>query len=405
MLVGGLLALVWRPTLLARNRGTRPARAVDCAGVIGVVGLAVVFATVHEYDTLLWRGGFLVVSLLSFVVIAAASHPASFFGRRVLGNPVLTSIGKRSYGLYLWHWPVFVFTRPDIDWGLGTYASLGPRLAITAVLAELSYRFVEKPVRNGAIGRWLVGLRVRRARHARGWRALGRRSRPAAVGLALALFLVPVSGSLATADKHVDLVQQAAETGGDTAALPPPTTIAPDPLGKILPTPEDHTVTVLGDSVIHGIRNMIAKDLSGFGWDVDFRGKPAIMVKQMRAELEQSAKPVGSLVVIGVGYNSLWERNRKNYDSWAKIWDRDADALLETLRKLGAKRFVWITLREPSVENVPVKERWQYDKYAWFYPYTNEQLHTSWTGPARTSSSRTGPLSRTSRASPTTPSI
>ena len=67
---------------------------------------------------------------------------------------MLRWVGTRSYALYLWHWPIFVFTRPEIDWPLGLYASLVVRLLLTAGAAELSYRYVEVPVRNGALGRW-----------------------------------------------------------------------------------------------------------------------------------------------------------------------------------------------------------------------------------------------------------
>ena len=60
----------------------------------------------------------------------------------------------RSYSLYLWHWPIFVYTRPEIDQPLTLYPTLVLRLVLTVIAAELSYRYVEVPIRNGAFARW-----------------------------------------------------------------------------------------------------------------------------------------------------------------------------------------------------------------------------------------------------------
>ena len=67
---------------------------------------------------------------------------------------MLAWIGVRSYSLYLWHWPIFVFTRPQIDQPLSLYPTLVLRLVLTVIAAELSYRYVEVPIRNGAFARW-----------------------------------------------------------------------------------------------------------------------------------------------------------------------------------------------------------------------------------------------------------
>ena len=73
----------------------------------------------------------------------------------------------RSYGLYLWHWPIFVLTRPGLDVPLTGWPLLVLRLGMTFVLADLSYRLVETPDPQGA-HRPLVR---RSARPARGNRA------------------------------------------------------------------------------------------------------------------------------------------------------------------------------------------------------------------------------------------
>jgi hypothetical protein len=83
--------------------------------------------------------------------------------RGLLGRQPLTWIGTRSYSIYLWHWPVFMLTRPDFDVPVYGATLLALRLAITAVIAEASYRLVESPVRDGAVGRaWGSLKRARR---------------------------------------------------------------------------------------------------------------------------------------------------------------------------------------------------------------------------------------------------
>jgi hypothetical protein len=77
---------------------------------------------------------------------------------------------------------------------------------------------------------------------------------------------------------------------------------------------------------------------------------------------------------VGVGYNSLWERERRNYRNWAREFDRNAARLMRTLRRQGAEQIVWVTLREARGGVIPSSSLWQYDKYSWYFPYVNERL-------------------------------
>src|SRR5207253_2305306 len=110
ILIGVALAVLWSPwkrsTSEHRDRiwGWR----LDLAGV-GAFALVVVAALVLKSDSAaLYRGGLTTVSLLSAVAIAAVVDPRSRIMRAVFANPVAAAIGRRSYGLYLWHWPIFV---------------------------------------------------------------------------------------------------------------------------------------------------------------------------------------------------------------------------------------------------------------------------------------------------------
>ena len=154
LLLGAALAMVWKPNhRFAGDPGVKTV-SLDLVGMAAVAVVIGCFATMRETDTFLYRGGFAVVSVASCVAIMATVHTGTVLGQHVLAHPVLTWIGVRSYSLYLWHWPIFVYTRPEIDQPLTLYPTLVLRLALTVIAAELSYRYVEVPIRNGAFARW-----------------------------------------------------------------------------------------------------------------------------------------------------------------------------------------------------------------------------------------------------------
>ena len=84
-------------------------------------------------------------------MIAAVTHPGSITGRALAG-PVLLWIGTRSYGLYLYHWPIYQIIRNVAGNKLKLHEFVLAMVA-TVIITELSYRFVEMPIRRGALGR------------------------------------------------------------------------------------------------------------------------------------------------------------------------------------------------------------------------------------------------------------
>ena len=131
------------------------------------------------------------------------------------------------------------------------------------------------------------------------------------------------------------------------------------------------TLTVLTDSVALVLGNPLRAALPG--WSVVVRGRPALMVNQAVSEF-LAHKNVGSIVVVGLGYNSQFEKERKHAERWSALWNYRAEHLLTSLAQRGAKKVVWLTLREPSLAVVTAKGRAQYDLYAWFFPYVNELI-------------------------------
>ena len=155
-----------RGRLRRRWRWAVPAL-LDIAGLAALGGLVWFCLWLGEYQPFLYRGGFACVALTTVVVITAVVDPRTRLGANLLGWGPLRWIGLRSYGIYLWHWPVFMVTRPQLDLPIDGWPLLGLRLAATIVLAHLSYHYVETPIRRGALGRaWKT---LREARGFRRW--------------------------------------------------------------------------------------------------------------------------------------------------------------------------------------------------------------------------------------------
>jgi hypothetical protein len=128
---------------------------------------------------------------------------------------------------------------------------------------------------------------------------------------------------------------------------------------------------MLVDSVLLGGVPALRKELRG--WKIRFVGEPAIMLPAMEDRIAARER-VPRLVVLGIGYNSIWERRRQNYRAYAQKFDGEAKDLLATLRRKGARQFVWVTLRDARRTVIPPSALWQYDRYAWYFPYVNQRL-------------------------------
>jgi peptidoglycan/LPS O-acetylase OafA/YrhL len=172
LLIGALLAfmLPGAQKALARRREAGDIGGigdiVDGVGVAALLGVLVLFVTLQDYQPWLYRGGFLLMALLTAVLLAVVVHPGSRLGQ-ALGWEPLRWIGARSYGIYLWHWPIMQLTRPGVDISMP-----GPLLVLlqagaTVGAAALSYRYVEMPIRSGVAQQRLRSFLDRHSPHQR----------------------------------------------------------------------------------------------------------------------------------------------------------------------------------------------------------------------------------------------
>jgi len=173
LLVGAALAMVWpsrrlRADLALRRRPLRRWQLVnglellDGAGVLGLVVIALLIWQTNEYSAFLYRGGIVLQSVATVLVVATLAHPATWLGR-ALGWEPLRWLGVRSYGIYLWHFPVIVLTTPTVQGNVSLPLNV-LQAGVTVAIAALSWRFVEEPIRRGAL--WRLWAQARSG----GWR-------------------------------------------------------------------------------------------------------------------------------------------------------------------------------------------------------------------------------------------
>src|SRR5690606_1140096 len=193
------------------------------AALVALAGLLVLMTVLHEDTALTFRGGILAASLLTAVLVAALLGPVGIY-QRLLRMPPVAWLGERSYGIYLWHWPlILVLTElmpaTTYDSAL-SWTTRALALVLTLVVAGASYRWLEMPVRQeGFLGVW------------RRWSSALRGGRRAAqvVGGAAVVLLATTAVAVATAPTP-SLAQQQIEANEELVAASAAESEAPEPL-------------------------------------------------------------------------------------------------------------------------------------------------------------------------------
>lgn len=163
LLLGAALAYWWRPW--QRAAGPAKGRSADLVAVLSVAALVVAFVVGRVPDTLTYQWLLPVVTLASMALVAVVVHPSAVRARAVFGARPLVAVGKRSYGLYLWSWPIGL----TVEATEGSWWRFALALAITVPVAEACYRWIEVPIRSGGLSRWWAcrglggGTRIRAA--------------------------------------------------------------------------------------------------------------------------------------------------------------------------------------------------------------------------------------------------
>ena len=333
LLLGAALATAWRPWSIRRARAGANANGLDFLGILGLASLAYMCWKFRETVSteagtegyaLLYRGGLILVALATILVIATVTHPRSRLGKYVIGTPLLVWIGKRSYGLYLYHWVVFQAYRKSAG------MPLEPRefvalMAITVVLTEGSYQFIETPIRTG---RALASYRAWRMRN-------GGVRGPLPIVLAT-LAIVPVFSVVSMAGARVmpeEVAGNLDENSGAVVTIPPTTVpVGTTTLPAVAPTTVPATkfdVFAVGDSVMLGS----ARKLTSYGITVDAAKNRQVSSGAQVLDYRNKTGELGDNVVIHLGTNGR---------TTASTFDQ----VMKPLSKV--KRVIVLTVRVPG---------------------------------------------------------
>ncbi len=302
LLLGAGLALGLEPLRERASAPRSPGWVSDLAAILATSGLIALAALLAIDGAATYRGGLVAATLLTGVLIVCLAHPAGV-AARIADAPLPRWIGERSYGLYLWHWPVVVLLAaalPQVDrigeqsWLLGLGA-----LVISVVMAAVSYRVIEQPIRNRRVQRALRGEL--------GWG----RARRAAVGLGIVTALLGLMAGGAAAIVRAPAQSQAeAFIAAGQAALdaPPPAVPLRLPLDERKPDEAQETtlptgdlIVAIGDSVMLAAAPQLQARFPGIAID-------AAVSRQMRQAPEivralASQDLLRPIMVIGLGTN------------------------------------------------------------------------------------------------------
>lgn len=260
ILVGAGAAIVLR----ASRRGDLLGSLVECRDrrlqAAGLVALGLVvagFLLASGPPAWVFEGGFLAFSLASATLMVAAIAPGPvrwFFSLRPIAW-----LGRVTYEIYLWHWPIIVLARPAVT-GLHGLASVAFQVTLTLVVAAATHRFVNEPLRHASY----PGLR--------------RLLLPAAAGGLAALLLVAVPLAVPPPPTAAALVRSDSPTAPDDPTLG---VVLPPPIGHVdLPAAPSRSrplrVMYLGDSVMYQLELAVAAglDSTGEAETVAFEGVP-----------------------------------------------------------------------------------------------------------------------------------
>ncbi len=375
LLIGAAFAFLWEPGRFYTREAIRRALQggsrwifpllFDVAG-LGALSVLVWFCLkINEFQPFLYRGGFACVGLTTAMLIMVIVHPRTYLGGAVIGRRSLRWIGVRSYGIYLWHWPIYMITRPDLDVSISGWPLLALRLAATVALADLSYRYVETPIRKGALEKSWRALREaqgsRRWRLGLQWAGAGVMSALVAgtLGVAIVQAKAPPPPSYLAHMKAIHTVKntQRAASKEKTSEDPQPnpsqasqkdaettqtskTAVKKSPkAGKSgrkkaasrVPAVSVGPVTAVGDSVMLGAAPALEQDLptlKTMDAQVGMQASTALDILRSRA----AAGQLGDVVIIHMGSNGTFTKE-------------EFDEMMQPLK--GVKRVVFVNDKVP----------------------------------------------------------
>ncbi|WP_282801934.1 acyltransferase family protein [Secundilactobacillus kimchicus] len=173
ILLGVGLAFAWPATKLRSDIEDGPRRMLNGVGLVSLLAVVIMFFTMSGQSTFTYHGGMFLFTVVSTVLVATVAHPAGIMNK-IFSNPVFDWVGKRSYGIYLYQFPVMIFFEAKVT-NAADHPVLYPLIeaAIILLISDLSYRYLERPLRRYHYSELPGAIRDAFSRNSRfGWKRL-----------------------------------------------------------------------------------------------------------------------------------------------------------------------------------------------------------------------------------------
>jgi len=337
LLLGAALAMVWPSGRLSAELTGARRLALDGAGIFGLlVVLWMIFRT-NQYQPFLYQSGLLIFSVAAAVLVAVLAHPASRLSG-LFGWGPLCLLGKWSYGIYLWHYPIIVLSSPLVNTGEPDALRSLCQISISVLLAALSYYLIEEPIRFGKVKPLHLSARV-----------------SVSMLLIFAVMFVTANGSLQISageqgvgdNTQVSGEQIDMEEKQRPSSEEPPSDSQDEAEDKSNDEHEPEgfeeediesildqgsgSVTVIGDSLMVGLAPALEELLPGVIIDAE-KGRQMHEAPEVLAKLRKEDK-FGETIIIGLGSNGAFT-------------EKQLRATLDCLE--GAEQIVLLNCRVPK---------------------------------------------------------
>lgn len=341
LLIGAVLALVWPSNRLANKIIPKARCILDVVGGIALIIILVMFWKTNQYDPFLYKGGMVLLSIATALLVANLAHPASRIAQFLRFRP-LRWVGVRSYGIYLWHYPILTLTTPKVNAGDFSLIRATLQFLLIILIAQISWKFIEKPIRQGALRNiQFKNLRLQNV-------TLGVK-----LALVCSLFFTSIAVlGLSNASKAKGNYQQDKVEAVQTQPAPHPVAVWEKPnqetplnQGESREVNSSHpknplTVTAIGDSVMIDITPYLKNTFPDIRIDAQIGrqlSKAIPVVEQLKNEGN-----LGNYVIIGLGTNGAFT----------------TEQLVSLIKLIGNERkIIFINTRVPRPWESIVNER------------------------------------------------
>lgn len=284
LFLGSALAVSWIPRNLTSNITQRAQDFIDGIGLFGLLGSVLAFLYISETNATLYRIAFPLAGIFGCAMIMSIVHPASRIAR-LFAHPALLWIGKRSYGIYLWHWVIFQVTRPGADLAGKPWALNCARILLVLFFADFSLRYIEEPFRRGVVQDWIRGMRYRTARI--------KRNQQIFLGIVTILFFSITSISIAIGNYR-----------NDRLVIIPKEEVS---LQQTIISAANEGIWLTGDSVILGIKAKLAAEQPIALVNAKVGRQIDDLIKAIKADAPKVRK---SKIVLDIGNNNVITREQ-----------------------------------------------------------------------------------------------